>query len=347
MTAILRRDLILGGSALAGLAACSPSKTTGKAIELLNVSYDPTRELYQDYNKLFAEAWKARSGTGQTVEVRQSHGGSGSQAGAVIGGLEASVVTLALGYDVDAIAEKRPGLIAKDWQTRLPFNSSPYTSTIVFLVRKGNPKGVRDWGDLARPDIEVVTPNPKTGGGARWNYMAAYGWAALRPGGSEAEAAELVHAIYSNAPVLDSGGRGTTTSFVQRKIGDVQLTWENEAHLALAEAGPNEVEIVFPSMSILTEPTVAVVDGVVDRQGVRAVAEAYLQGLYESAGQQVIARRHYRPRDADAAKAVGVTFPQIELFDIAQFGGWPTVHRTHFADGAMFDRIYTLKAAGR
>jgi sulfate/thiosulfate-binding protein len=303
---------------------------------LLNVSYDPTRELYAAVNAAFAKYWKAKSG--QSVTFRQSHGGSGSQARAVIDGLAADVVTLALAYDVDAIAQR--GLIDRTWQKRLPQNSSPYTSTIVFLVRKGNPKGIKDWGDLVRSGVQVITPNPKTSGGARWNYLAAWEYARRRGGGNDARAREYVTALFKNVPVLDAGARGATTTFVQRGIGDVLLAWENEAYLALAEE-KDKVEIVTPSISILAEPPVAVVDKVVTRKGTRAVAEAYLQFLYTPEGQEIAAKNHYRPRDQKIAAKYAGTFAKVQLFTIDEaFGGWQAAHKAHFADGGSFDQIY-------
>src|SRR5688500_1191475 len=303
---------------------------------LLNVSYDPTRELYVEVNKAFAKYWKAKSGA--AVSFRQSHGGSGSQARAVIDGLDADVVTLALAYDIDAIA--RGGLIDAAWQKRLPYNSSPYTSTIVFLVRKGKPKGIKDWGDLVRPGIQVITPNPKTSGGARWNYLAAWEYAKRRAGGNDAKAREYVTALFKNVPVLDSGARGATTTFVQRGIGDVLLAWENEAYLALAEE-KDKVEIVTPSISILAEPPVAVVDKVVAKKGTKAIAEAYLQFLYTPEGQEIAAKNHYRPRDEKVAAKFAGWFAKVELFTIDQaFGGWQNAQKTHFADGGTFDKIY-------
>ena len=303
---------------------------------LLNVSYDPTRELYVELNAAFAKYWKAKNG--KSVTFRQSHGGSGSQARAVIDGLEADVVTLALAYDIDAIAQG--GLIDKAWQKRLPENSSPYTSTIVFLVRQGNPKGIKDWSDLVRPGIQVITPNPKTSGGARWNYLAAWEYAKRRGGGSDAKAREFVTALFKNVPVLDSGARGATTTFVQRGIGDVLLAWENEAYLALAEKS-GKVEIVTPSISILAEPPVAVVDKVAAKKGTTAAAEAYLQFLYTPEGQEIAARHHYRPRDQKIAARYASTFAKVQLFTIDQaFGGWQAAHKAHFADGGTFDQIY-------
>jgi sulfate transport system substrate-binding protein len=340
-----RRGLVMGGAALLGLQACSPSgggAGGGGGVSLLNVSYDPTRELYREYNEHFSADWKAKHAQG--VQVRQSHGGSGSQANSVIGGLDADVVTLALAYDIDAIAERAPGSIAKDWMGRLPNNSSPYTSTIVFLVRKGNPKAVRDWADLVKPGVEVITPNPKTGGGARWNYLAAYAWALKQPGATPETAKAYIQKLYANVPVLDSGARGATTTFVQRQLGDVLLTWENEALLALQEMGRDQVELVTPSLSILCEPSVAVVDRVVDKKGTRAVADAYLRGLYDARGQAIVAKHHYRPRDLQAAAKLGISFPALELTDIAALGGWAEAHRTHFADGGVFDQIYRPKA---
>jgi len=303
---------------------------------ILNVSYDPTRELYVAVNAAFAKYWKAKSG--RDVTFRQSHGGSGSQARAVIDGLEADVVTLALAYDIDAIAQA--GLIDKAWQKRLPQNSSPYTSTIVFLVRKGNPRGIKDWGDLIRSGVQVITPNPKTSGGARWNYLAAWEYAKRRAGGNDAKAREYVTALFKNVPVLDSGARGATTTFVQRGIGDVLLAWENEAYLALAEE-KDKVEIVTPSISILAEPPVAVVDKVVARKGTKAVAEAYLQFLYTPEGQEIAAKNHYRPRDQKIAAKYAGTFAKVQLFTIDEaFGGWQAAQKAHFADGGTFDQIY-------
>jgi sulfate transport system substrate-binding protein len=326
----MKRTAFIIATTLA-LASAAFAQTT-----LLNVSYDPTRELYVELNAAFARHWKAKHGQG--VTFRQSHGGSGSQARAVIDGLEADVVTLALAYDIDAIAQG--GLIDKAWQKRLPQNSSPYTSTIVFLVRQGNPKRVKDWSDLVRPGIQVITPNPKTSGGARWNYLAAWEYAKRRGGGSDAKAREFVTALFKNVPVLDSGARGATTTFVQRGIGDVLLAWENEAHLALAEKS-GKVEIVTPSISILAEPPVAVVDKVAARKGTKAVAEAYLQFLYTPEGQEIAARHHYRPRDQKIAARYASTFAPVQLFTIDQaFGGWQAAHKAHFADGGTFDQIY-------
>ncbi|WP_295997725.1 sulfate ABC transporter substrate-binding protein [Rugamonas sp.] len=325
---IIAAALFAASAALPALAA---------EVTLLNVSYDPTRELYQDVNTAFAKDWKAK--TGATVKIKQSHGGSGKQARSVIDGLEADVVTLALAYDIDAVAEK--GLTAKDWQKRLQHNSAPYTSTIVFLVRKGNPKGIKDWSDLSKPGVAVITPNPKTSGGARWNYLAAYGYALRQPGGSDASAREFLKKLYKNVPVLDSGARGATTTFVERGIGDVLIAWENEAYLAVKELGPNKVEIVAPSVSILAEPPVAVVDKVVDRHGTRKVAEAYLNFLYTDQAQELIAKNYYRPAVDKEAKKYAAAFPNIKLFTLADVAGdWSTAQKTHFADGGVFDQIY-------
>ncbi len=306
--------------------------------KLLNVSYDPTRELYQDFNAAFAEHWKSQ--TGETVTVQQSHGGSGKQARAVIDGLEADVVTLALAYDIDALAEKGK-LIPKDWQKRLPNNSAPYTSTIVFLVRKGNPKGIKDWDDLVKPGISVVTPNPKTSGGARWNYLAAWGYVLKKQGNDEAKAREFVTKLYKNVPVLDSGARGSLTTFTERGIGDVFLSWENEAFLATKELGPDKFEIVTPSLSILAEPPVTVVDKVADRKGTRKTAEAYLQYLYSEEGQKLAGKHYYRPRDPKIAAQYVGQFSKVNLFTIDEvFGGWQKAQKTHFDDGGVFDQIY-------
>ena len=306
-------------------------------ITLLNVSYDPTRELYQDFNAAFARQWKAK--TGDNVRVKQSHGGSGKQARSVIDGLEADVITLALASDIDAISER--ALLAREWQKLLPHNSAPYTSTIVFLVRKGNPKGIKDWADLVKPGVSVITPNPKTSGGARWNHLAAYGYALRLPGGSEASARDFIGKLYRNVPVLDSGARGATTTFVERGIGDVLLAWENEAFLAIKELGPGKVEIVAPSVSILAEPPVAVVDKVVDKRGTRKVAEAYLQYLYSDEGQEIAAKHYYRPAVDKFAKKYVNQFSKIKLFTIDDVaGGWTKAQKAHFADGGVFDQIY-------
>jgi len=331
--------LLLAGAAAAPLTAQSALQP----VTLLNVSYDPTRELYEDYNRQFATWWKAK--TGQEVTVRQSHGGSGKQARAVIDGLPADVVTLALAYDVDQLAEKG-GLIPADWQQRLPGNSSPYTSTIILLVRKGNPKQIKDWPDLVRPGVSVVTPNPKTSGGARWNYLAAWGVALRSPGGTDSAAKEFVTRLYRNVPVLDAGARGSTTTFVERGIGDVLIAWENEALLAVKELGPDQFELVIPSSSILAEPPVTVVDQVTRRHSTQEVAQAYLEYLYTAAGQEIAAKHFYRPRDQVVAAKYASQFPQVSRFTIDQvFGGWKKAQATHFADGGVFDRIYQPGAA--
>ena len=305
-------------------------------VTLLNASYDPTRELYVDFNKSFAANYQKE--TGKSVEIKQSHGGSGSQARGVIDGLQADVVSLALAYDIDAIAAK--GLIAADWQKRLPLNASPYTSTIVFLVRKGNPKGIRDWDDLIKPGVGVVTPNPKTSGGARWNYLAAWGYA-LKKFGSADKARQFVGDLYNNVPVLDTGARGATVTFVERGVGDVLLAWENEAFLALREFGKDKFEIVAPSVSILAEPPLSVVDAVADRKGTRAVAEAYLRYWYSREGQEIAARNSYRPRDPEIAKEYENSFAKVELFTVGDvFGGWTRAQKEHFGEGGIFDQIY-------
>ena len=322
--------------AVLAAAIAAPAAAQNK-ITLLNVSYDPTRELYQDINGAFAKSWQAK--TGQAVTVNQSHGGSGKQARAVIDGLQADVVTLALAYDVDALS--RIGkLIPADWQKRLPNNSTPYTSTIVLLVRKGNPKHVRDWDDLVRPGISVVTPNPKTSGGARWNYLAAWGYA-KRKWGSDDKAQDFVAKLYKNVPVLDSGARGATTTFVQRGIGDVLIAWENEALLATEKLGKDQFEIIVPSVSILAEPPVSIVDKVVDKRGTRKAAQAYLEFLYSAEGQEIAARHYYRPQQAAVLAKYAKTFPQVTLFTIDEvFGGWTKAQKAHFDDGGIFDRIY-------
>jgi sulfate/thiosulfate transport system substrate-binding protein len=323
--------------ALVLAVAGSASAARAEDATLLNVSYDPTRELYQAVNSSFAAYWKQKAG--KTVAINQSHGGSGKQARAVIDGLEADVLTLALAYDIDAVQQS--GLIAPGWQKRLPQNSAPYTSTVVFVVRKGNPKGIKDWGDLAKPDIQIITPNPKTSGGARWNYLAAWGYALRQPGGSDAKARGFVADIFKRVPVLDSGARGSTTTFVQRGIGDVLLSWENEAVLAVNELGKDKLEIVYPSVSILAEPPVTVVDKVVDKKGTRAVAQAYLEYLYTPEGQEIVARNFYRPRLESIAAKHAARFPKIKLFTIDEvFGGWGKAQKTHFADGGVFDQIY-------
>ena len=308
-----------------------------KDVTLLNVSYDPTRELYEEYNAAFAKHWKTK--TGDNVTIKQSHGGSGKQARTVIDGLPADVVTLALAGDIDAIAANGK-LLPVNWQSRLEHNSAPYTSTIVFLVRKGNPKNIRDWGDLAKPGISVITPNPKTSGGARWNYLAAWAWALQQPGGSEATAKDYVRKLFKNVPVLDTGARGSTTTFVQRGIGDVLLAWENEAFLSIKELGADKVQIVLPSLSILAEPPVTVVDKVVLRRGTREVATEYLKYLYSPEAQEIIAKNFYRPIDETVAAKYAQQFPKIKLVTIADFGGWAKAQKTHFADGGVFDQIY-------
>jgi len=315
-----------------------PSAWAQTEVTLLNVSYDPTRELYQEINTGFAAFWQAKAK--QKITIKQSHGGSGKQARAVIDGLEADVVTLALAYDIDEIAE-RAKLLPPNWQSRLPHSSSPYTSTIVFLVRKGNPKNIRDWGDVVKPGLAVITPNPKTSGGARWNYLAAWGYALRQNGNNEAKARDFVSRLYKNVPVLDSGARGATTTFVERGIGDVLLTWENEAFLALKELGPDKLQIVAPSVSILAQPPVALVDKVVDKRGTRKAAQAYLEYLYTEKGQEIIARNFYRPVDPKIAARFSTQFPKLTLFTIDEvFGGWHKAQTKHFADGGVFDQIY-------
>jgi len=317
--------------ALGGEAAAAP-------ITLLNVSYDPTREFYQDYNAAFARYWKSKAG--QDVNIKQSHGGSGKQARAVIDGLPADVVTLALAYDIDAISENG-GLISRNWQSRLPNNSAPYTSTIVFLVRKGNPKHIRDWNDLVRPGVSVISPNPKTSGGARWNYLAAWGYALRQNHNDQNKARQFVTQLYKNVPVLDSGARGATTTFVQRGIGDVLIAWENEAFLAVKELGRDKFEIVSPSYSIVAEPPVSVVDKVANRRGTAVVAKAYLEYLYSEEGQEIAARHYYRPRLKAVADRHATEFPKLTLFTINElFGNWQNAQKTHFSDGGIFDQIY-------
>lgn len=334
----LRRWIqITGVSALLAFSEGLGVAAVAKDLQLLNVSYDPTREFYAEYNELFAQHWKAK--TGDSVRVTQSHGGSGKQARSVIDGLRADVVTLALSYDIDAIA-KKPALVSPDWQKRLPDNSSPYTSLIVFLVRQGNPKGIRDWSDLVRPGVGVVTANPKTGGGARWNYLAAYGYALKQFGGDEAKAVDFVKKLYANVPVLDSGARGSTVTFIERGVGDVLITWESEALLAQRESAAAGLERVIPSTSILAEPPVTWVDGVVQRKGTAEVAQAYLQHLYSDAGQRLAAKHFYRPRNAAIAAEFAVQFPKVELFTIESvFGGWAKAQKQHFAEGGTFDVI--------
>ena len=323
---------------IALLALINPLRLEAADVTLLNVSYDPTRELYQDYNAAFAKYWKGK--TGDNVTIKQSHGGSGKQARAIIDGLEADVATLALAYDVDQLSEKGK-LIPRDWQKRLQHNSSPYTSTIVFLVRKGNPKKIKDWNDLVKPGISVITPNPKTSGGARWNYLAAWAYALKQNNSDEAKAKEFVGKLFKNVPVLDSGARGSTTTFVERGIGDVLLAWENEAFLAKKELGPDKVEIIVPSLSILAEPPVTVVDKVVDKRKTRKVAEAYLQYLYSEEGQEIAAKNYYRPTLESVAKKYEAQFPKVSLITIDDvFGGWAKAQKTHFSDGGVFDQIY-------
>jgi len=324
-----------------GIIALAAGTAHAKDISLLNVSYDPTRELYQDFNAAFAKQWKAK--TGETLTIKQSHGGSGKQARSVIDGLEADVVTLALAYDVDELAE-RAKLIPADWQKRLRHNSSPYTSTYIFLVRKGNPKGIRNWDDLIKPGVSVITANPKTSGGARWGYLAAYGFALKQPGGNDAKAKEFVGKLFANVPVLDSGARGSTVTFAERGVGDVLLAWENEAHLSLKEFGADKFDIVYPPISILAEPPVTVIDKTVDKRGTRAVAQAYLEYLYSAEGQEIAARNFYRPVDATVAAKYARQFPKVNLFTIDEvFGGWAKAQKTHFADGGVFDQIYTKR----
>lgn len=317
------------------------ANTLAKDVELLNVSYDPTRELYQEYNPIFAKYWQEK--TGDKVTVQQSHGGSGKQARAVIDGLEADVVTLALGYDIDAIGE-RTGKLPSDWQTRLDNNSSPYTSTIVFLVRTGNPKGIKDWDDLIKPGVEVITPNPKTSGGARWNYLAAWGFAEQKYG-SEEKAREFIGSLFKNVPVLDSGARGATNTFVQRGLGDVFISWENEAFLAINELGKDQFEIIVPSVSILAEPPVTVVDGNADKRGNAEVAKAYLEYLYSPTAQKLAAKHYYRPSQPQHADPEDIArFPEVKLFTVDDtFGGWQNAQETHFSDGGVFDQIYTVQ----
>jgi sulfate transport system substrate-binding protein len=329
------RPFTLGlGISFAAMTTTAPAKD----LKLLNVSYDPTRELYQEVNAAFAKSWKET--TGDTVTIQQSHGGAGKQARAVIDGLQADVVTLALAYDIDAIAEKAK-LFPADWQKRLPHNSAPYTSTIIFLVRKGNPKGIKDWDDLVKPGVSVITPNPKTSGGARWNYRAAWGYALRKNGNDEAKAREFIAKLFKNVPVLDSGARGATTTFVQRGIGDVFISWENEAFLAVKEFGADKVEIIAPSVSILAEPPVTVVDKFAKKHGTEEVAKAYLDFLYTDEGQDIAGRNFYRPRSEKAAAKYASTFAKVELFTIDEvFGGWQKAQKTHFNDGGVFDQIY-------
>jgi sulfate transport system substrate-binding protein len=323
---------------IAAAALCGYATNAHAQTELLNVSYDPTRELYEAYNAAFAKYWKEKSG--QAVTIKQSHGGSSKQGRAVIDGLSADVVTLALAYDIDEIAEKGK-LLAPDWQKRLPHNSSPYTSTIVFLVRKGNPKQIKDWNDLIKPGVAVITPNPKTSGGARWNYLAAWGYALKKNGNDAEKAKQFVTSLYKNVSVLDSGARGATTTFVERGIGDVLISWENEAVLAIKELGPGKFDIIAPSVSILAEPPVTVVDKVVDKKGTRKVAEAYLQYWYTPEAQEIAAKNFYRPIDPKVLAKYSSQFPKVTLFTVDEvFGGWQKAQKTHFADGGIFDQIY-------
>jgi sulfate/thiosulfate-binding protein len=336
MTLLSRRALLA-----LSLAAALPVAAIGKDVTILNVSYDPTRELYQEYNAAFARYWKAK--TGDTLSVKSSHGGSGKQARSVIDGLEADVVTLALAYDIDEIAEKAK-LLDAGWQRRLPHNSAPYSSTYIFLVRKGNPKAIHNWDDLVKPGVSVITANPKTSGGARWGYLAAYGFALKQPGGNETKAKDFIAKVYSNVPVLDSGARAATVTFAERGVGDVLLAWENEAHLSLKEFSADKFEIVYPPISILAEPPVAVVDKTVDRHGTRAVARAYLEYLYTPEGQEIAAKNFYRPTDPQIAAKYAKQFPKTTLFTVDDtFGGWARAQKTHFADGGVFDQIYTRK----
>ena len=337
MNALRRTVSLLATAALRGGAALMPQAHAQGAVTLLNVSYDPTRELYQDFNAAFAKYWKAK--TGETVTVKNSHGGSGKQARSVIDGLDADVVTLALAYDIDALHDHGK-LLPADWQKRLPSNASPYTSTIVFLVRKGNPKHINDWPDLARGGVDVITPNPKTSGGARWNYLAAWAYALKQPGGNADSAKAFVKRIYGNTKVLDSGARGATTTFVERGIGDVLIAWENEAYLAVKELGPDKFQIVTPSLSILAEPPVSVVDKTVDKKGTRKVAQAYLEYLYSPEGQEIAAKNYYRPRDPKVAAKYAKQFAPVKLVTIDEvFGGWRNAQKTHFDDGGVFDQI--------
>ena len=329
------------GALAAAILVLAAGAAAAKDVTLLNVSYDPTRELYVEYNAAFAKYWKGK--TGDNVTVKQSHGGSGKQARSVIDGIDADVVTLALAYDIDEIGEKAK-LLPTDWQKRLKHNSSPYTSTYIFLVRKGNPKGIKNWDDLVKPGVSVITANPKTSGGARWGYLAAYGFALKQPGGDDAKARAFVGNLFKNVPVLDSGARGSTVTFAERGIGDVLLAWENEAHLSLKEFGTDKFDIVYPPLSILAEPPVTVVDKVVDKKGTRDVAQAYLEYLYTAEGQEIAARNFYRPIDEKVGAKYAKNFPKVNLFTIDEvFGGWAKAQKTHFADGGVFDQIYTKK----
>jgi sulfate transport system substrate-binding protein len=334
---MILKQFVLTLALLTGALGFTSSIQAAESVSLLNVSYDPTRELYQEFNAAFAKHWLAK--TGQSVSIKQSHGGSSKQARAVIDGLEADVVTLALAYDIDAISEKAR-LIPANWQSRLPHNSAPYTSTVIFLVRKGNPKGINDWSDLVKPGVAVITPNPKTSGSARWNYLAAWGYALKQPGGDETKARDFITRLFKNVPVLDSGARGATTTFVERGIGDVLINWENEILLGGEGLGKDKFDIVVPPLSILAEPTVSLVDKVVDKRGTRQVAQAYLEYLYSEEGQEIAARRYYRPQLQSVA-AKQTKFPKIELFTLQEFfGDWQKANKTHFADGGTFDQIY-------
>lgn len=347
MQAIKNRGGILAVLLIAVLAlggcgtkdAAPAAEKSGAAVTLLNVSYDPTRELYKEFNEAFAKHWKAK--TGQDVSIKQSHGGSGKQARSVLEGLEADVVTLALADDIAPLA--KAGLVAGDWEKRLANKSTPYTSTIVFLVRKGNPKNIKDWDDLTRNDVSVITPNPKTSGGARWNHLAAWGYALKKYNQDENKAKDFLAQIYKNVPVLDTGARGSTTTFVERGLGDVLIAWENEALMATLELGKDKFDIVAPSISILAEPSVAVVDKVVDQKGTRQVATAYLEYLYSDEGQEIAAKNFYRPRNESVAQKYAAQFPKVTLFTIDELGGWPEASKKHFADGGLFDQIYTPK----
>jgi len=335
---MILKPLVLTLALLTGALGFTPSIQAAESVSILNVSYDPTRELYQEFNAAFAKQWQAK--TGQNVKILQSHGGSSKQARAVIDGLEADIVTLALAYDIDAISEKA-GLLPANWQSRLPHDSAPYSSTITFLVRKGNPKGIKDWNDLVKPGVSVITPNPKTSGVARWNYLAAWGYALKQSGGDEAKAQDFVWRLFKNVPVLDSGARGATTTFVERGIGDVLINWENEILLSTKGSGKDKFDIVVPPISILAEPTVSVVDKIVDKRGTRQVAQAYLEYLYSEEGQEIAGKHYYRPQLKSAAAKYAATFPTVELFTLKEiFGNWQKAHKTHFADGGTFDQIY-------
>ncbi|MDR3597348.1 sulfate ABC transporter substrate-binding protein [Clostridium sp.] len=341
LSVVLSAALIMGAFAGCGKQeASSENAANNKPVELLNVSYDPTREFYTKYNESFIKYWKEK--TGQDVTIDQSHGGSGAQAQAIIGGLEADVATLALGSDIDALSKE--GLVNSDWQSKFENNSAPYTSTIVFLVRKGNPKNIKDWDDLTKDGVSVITPNPKTSGGARWNYLAAWAYASQKYNGNESEIKDFMSKLFGNVAVLDSGARGATTSFTERGLGDVLIAWENEALLSLNELGKDKYEIVVPSISILAEPSVAVVDKVVDKKGTRDVAQAYLEYLYSKEGQEIAAQNYYRPRDKEVAEKYKSTFPDVKLVTIdGEFGGWAKAQETHFSDGGTFDQIYKPK----